>query len=345
MNPIDLLYEMVKIRSFAGEEAEIAEFLLETSRKLNFDESYIDEVGNFIAVRGDGDTEVYLVGHMDTAPGWIEPRIEGDLLYGRGSVDAKGPLAAFVVSASEVALPKHLRLVVVGAVQEEGPSLGALHLLRKVSKPPSYLVVGEPSGVDGVTLGYKGSLFIKKSFVSEVSHPASGLNGAIEEGLRSIALIKELLDKLNDGRDGSIDRVDMKVREIVSSSDGLLERLELGLSFRLPLWLDPDELLALLGDGWIPHFKAKAYRCDRNNPLVSAFNRAIRKRGLSPRHKMKSGTADLNLLAPAWGCPAVAYGPGDSSLDHTPREHISLREYLLSIEILKDVIGSIPPTL
>ncbi|MCS7233587.1 MAG: M20/M25/M40 family metallo-hydrolase [Synergistetes bacterium] len=345
MCPIELLRRMVEIKSFAGEEKEIGEFLLDASKNLNFDEAYLDEVGNFIAVRGKGQTEVYLVGHMDTAPGWIEPRIDGDLLYGRGSVDAKGPLAAFIVAASEVSIPEHLKLVVVGAVEEEGPSTGALHLLKKVSKPPSYLIIGEPSGIDGVTLGYKGSLFIKKSFISEVSHPASGNDGAIEEGLRSLNDISKLLEGLNEGRDGSIDRVDIKVREIRSFSDGLFERLDLGISFRLPLWLDPDDLLNILGDGWVPHFKAKAYKCDRSNPLVSAFNRAIRRRGLTPKHKMKSGTADMNLLAPAWGCPSVAYGPGDSSLDHTPREHINLKEYLISIEILKDVLSSIPPTL
>ncbi len=345
MNPIDLLYRMVKIRSFPGEEREIAEFLLEASKGMNFDHAYIDEVGNFVAIKGRGDKEIYLVGHMDTALGWIEPRIEGDLLYGRGSVDAKGPLAAFIVAVSEAEIPDYLRVVVVGAVEEEGPSTGALHLLKKVSSFPSYLIIGEPSGADGVTLGYKGSLFIRKSFLSDVSHPASGNDGAIEEGLRSIERIRKLLDELNRGKEGSIDRIDMKVREITSSSDGLTEKLDLGVSFRLPLWIDPDELLSLLGDGWVATFKAKAYRCDRNNPLVSAFNRAIRRRGLTPKHKVKSGTADMNLLAPVWGCPSVAYGPGDSSLDHTPREHISLKEYLLSIEILKDVLSSIPPTL
>jgi len=345
MNPIDLLYGMVSIKSFAGEEEEIGKFLLQVSSEFNFDDAYLDEVGNFVAVRGKGDTEVFLVGHMDTAPGWIEPRIEGDILYGRGSVDAKGPLATFIVAASEAYIPQGLKLVVVGAVEEEGLSKGALHLLSKVSKPPAYLIIGEPSGANGVTLGYKGSLFIKKTFVSEASHPASGNEGAIEEGLRALEDIGRLLTKLNDGKDNPIDRVDMKVREIRSISDGLTEKLHLGISFRLPLWLEPDELLRILGDGWMPHFKAKPYRCDRNNPLVSAFNRAIRGRGLIPKHKIKSGTADMNLLAPVWGCPSVAYGPGDSSLDHTPREHIDLREYLLSIEILKEVLRSIPPTL
>jgi LysW-gamma-L-lysine carboxypeptidase len=41
----------------------------------------------------------------------------------------------------------------------------------------------------------------------------------------------------------------------------------------------------------------------------------------------KTGTADLNIVAPVWNCPALVYGPGDSSLDHTPNEHIAVDEY------------------
>jgi LysW-gamma-L-lysine carboxypeptidase len=42
----------------------------------------------------------------------------------------------------------------------------------------------------------------------------------------------------------------------------------------------------------------------------------------------------MNTVGPAWGCPAVAYGPGDSSLDHTPDEHIDVREFRQGINVL-----------
>jgi LysW-gamma-L-lysine carboxypeptidase len=35
----------------------------------------------------------------------------------------------------------------------------------------------------------------------------------------------------------------------------------------------------------------------------------------------------MNIVGTAWGCPMVAYGPGDSSWDHTPKEHIELKEF------------------
>ena len=42
---------------------------------------------------------------------------------------------------------------------------------------------------------------------------------------------------------------------------------------------------------------------------------------------------------PAWSCPMVAYGPGDSSLDHTPDEHLRIEEYEKSIAVLVAMLG------
>ena len=46
----------------------------------------------------------------------------------------------------------------------------------------------------------------------------------------------------------------------------------------------------------------------------------------------------MNILA-SWNCPIIAYGPGDSSLDHTSNEHLILDEYNKSIKILKEAIN------
>ena len=46
----------------------------------------------------------------------------------------------------------------------------------------------------------------------------------------------------------------------------------------------------------------------------------------------------MNIVGPHWNCPILAYGPGDSSLDHTPDEHIDLDEYLRAIDVLTAVL-------
>ena len=58
-----------------------------------------------------------------------------------------------------------------------------------------------------------------------------------------------------------------------------------------------------------------------------------------PRLLRKLGTSDLNLAAPAWGCPAAAYGPGDSHLDHTDRESLDIRDFQRSIKILRNAFA------
>jgi LysW-gamma-L-lysine carboxypeptidase len=49
----------------------------------------------------------------------------------------------------------------------------------------------------------------------------------------------------------------------------------------------------------------------------------------------------MNVVGPAWGCPIVAYGPGDSTLDHTPNEHIAITEYRKAIDVLTQVLESL----
>jgi len=54
---------------------------------------------------------------------------------------------------------------------------------------------------------------------------------------------------------------------------------------------------------------------------------------------LKTGTSDMNVVGPAWGCPLLAYGPGDSGLDHTPDEHIEIAEYLRAIDVLETALA------
>ena len=63
-------------------------------------------------------------------------------------------------------------------------------------------------------------------------------------------------------------------------------------------------------------------RSGKSNPLVASFLRSIRREDGNPRFKLKTGTSDMNVVGPVWDCPMLAYGPGDSSLDHTPEEHV-----------------------
>ncbi|MGH2621486.1 MAG: [LysW]-lysine hydrolase, partial [Anaerolineales bacterium] len=80
---------------------------------------------------------------------------------------------------------------------------------------------------------------------------------------------------------------------------------------------------------------------EKNWPLTRALLQAIRGEGGLPSFVYKSGTADLNIVGPRWGCPAVGYGPGDSALDHTPEERISFEEFAHSRKVLERYFRSL----
>lgn len=85
----------------------------------------------------------------------------------------------------------------------------------------------------------------------------------------------------------------------------------------------------------------ETYRAEKNSPLVRAFLAAVRARGGTPGFVLKTGTSDMNIVGPAWGCPILAYGPGDSRLDHTPGEHIAVSEYLKAVDVLSGVLTAL----
>jgi LysW-gamma-L-lysine carboxypeptidase len=75
--------------------------------------------------------------------------------------------------------------------------------------------------------------------------------------------------------------------------------------------------------------------------VARSLSNAIRAAGGVPRPKLKTGTADLNIVAPVWKCPIAAYGPGDSSLDHTPNERLDLVEFTRSIGVLRTALATL----
>lgn len=339
-----LLTDMVRIPSISTQEGELGAWLLQRLPGLGFTVSR-DGAGNVIAERGTGPSEIMFLGHMDTVPGAIPVREENGRLFGRGSVDAKGPLAAAITAAARHPVsPKH-RTTIIAAVEEEGSSRGARHLLSRPA--PDHLIVLEPSGWDAVTLGYKGSLWIRYQLSQSVAHGAGPTGSA---GDHAIAFVRRLQDyaagRSTDG--GIFDRVDVRVIEMHAAHDGLRDVATATIGMRLPLQFDMDALKATLQE-WrgeaeitIDHADA-AVRAEKNTPLVRAFLAGIRSAGGTPRFKNKTGTSDMNILLPLWKCPALAYGPGDSGLDHTPEEAIDRGEFERGVAVLSAALTQLVP--
>ncbi len=353
----ETLFNLVKIYSPSGSERAAVDYLVARMKELNFTRAFADEAGNAVGVMGEGPRQIVLLGHIDTVPGEIPVQLsplpksgEGPgvrALYGRGSVDAKGPLAAFVDAVAAVGPLEGWQIVVIGAVEEERDSDGARHVVSRYH--PEFTVIGEPNRWDRVALGYKGSAWAKVTVQREQAHTAVEQENACEAAVNAWRTVKAWEAEFNAGRGRHFDRLMLTLRDLSSGSDHYVEWAHFDLGARLPLDLPPEkwyaELNNILSAEKTPGlsiqpagFPIPAYLGEKNTRLVRAFLAGIRSVGGQPGFVLKTGTADLNIVAPAWGCPAVAYGPGDSSLDHTPNEHLSLEEYRRAVDVLKTTI-------
>ena len=119
IGPSETLIVLTAHYSPSGQEHEAAEWLCARMRSLGYGEAGCDGAGNAVGVMGNGPRQLVLLGHIDTVPGEIVLHIEDGVLYGRGAVDAKGPLACFVDAAAQVGAVEGWQIVVIGAVEEE----------------------------------------------------------------------------------------------------------------------------------------------------------------------------------------------------------------------------------
>jgi LysW-gamma-L-lysine carboxypeptidase len=285
---------------------------------------------------------VVLLGHIDTVPGEIPVTRDGDRLNGRGAVDAKGPLACFASAAARVRdRLAGRRVVVIGAVGEEGDSRGAYFLKDRYR--PAMTIIGEPSQWERITLGYKGSAWFEYHVGRALAHTSANVESACEAAVAYWNAVTAWAGERNAGAARVFDQVSPTLRGMESSSDGFVERAALRFGLRLPPGMGVEAAEAALrqrlNDAELTLVDGvPAYRAEKNTPLVRAFLAAIRAQGGSPSFTVKTGTSDMNVVAPVWGTPIVAYGPGDSSLDHTPDEHLYLSEYLRAIDVVSAVL-------
>ncbi|PSP87418.1 acetyl-lysine deacetylase [Halobacteriales archaeon QS_4_69_34] len=337
----ELLVDLVSIPSPSGEERACAERLAEFFA-AHGREAWLDEAGN---VRAPADDAVLLTSHVDTVPGEIPVRVEredGDeTLWGRGSVDATGPLAALAAAAVETGAS------FAGVVREETDSAGARHLVETRSAPGA-VVNGEPSGWDGLTLGYRGLLSGTYVATSESGHSSRPGNNAIQDALEWWNRVRAVFEGGAEEWTPVFERVTPKPVAFDGgpSADGLSVEATMEVQFRVPPALTTEEVRELADGelnggtvGW--HDAIEPTMGSPRTPVARAFRAAIRRAGGEPRPLRKTGTSDMNLYADAWDCPMVTYGPGDSELDHAPNERLALDEFDRSVAVLTDVAATL----
>jgi LysW-gamma-L-lysine carboxypeptidase len=240
---------------------------------------------------------------------------------------------------------------------------------------PTACIIGEPSHWTRVTLGYKGRLLVELEASQPMAHTAGPDAGVAVVAVDFWNWLNDYAVRFNSGRDKAFEQFQPSLRRLTTFTDEAMhDHVVASSGIRLPLDFDVNRFAAELcswagerggqaegatrpspisitpehpGEVTIPgpltaitlRFSSyePAWRSERSNPLARSFLQGLRQ--VAPAEKLgfvlKTGTSDMNVVGPAWRCPIVAYGPGDSSLDHTPQEHVLLVDYWRAVLVLE----------
>ncbi|MCW4029896.1 MAG: M20/M25/M40 family metallo-hydrolase [Candidatus Bathyarchaeota archaeon] len=355
---VRFLTNVLGIYSPSGQEQDIANFLAQRMKQMGF-EVGIDAIGNVIGVVGEGDPVILLCGHMDTVAGHMPLRVEEGKIFARGAVDAKGPLAAMIMAAIAASKEPDFKgkILIASVVEEEATSKGVRHLITQGINA-DYAIFGEPSGVENITVGYKGQIQLKIQVKTDTGHASTPwlYDNALEKAYELWSQIKAACSY------PSMDPQETPFTSITAclvkmeggQGDSVIPfEAEMMIDVRVPIQFTTsqvyDKMVKIIANYQAMHPKisvkpsiqdtVEPFEANKSSPLVHVLSSSVRKVLNKPATLLrKTGTGDMNLLGKAMNLPIVTYGPGDSHLDHTVDEHIGIQEYLDSIAVYKDAI-------
>ena len=347
---VELLKKALELYTPSRSEAALANLIKDKClNELGFEQVNIDNVGNIIATKGTGEPRILLCGHMDTVPGQVPVRIEDSYMYGRGASDAKAPLIAMLLAASE--FPKQSGTVIfAGVVDEEGNATGVKQLVKS-KLGVDYAVFGEPSGVENITVAYKGRLALRLTCdVGKSAHASAPwlAKNSIEEMYDFWKAIKAEIERVGTA-DNKAKSISCSLTEITggSSHNVTPQKCKITIDVRVPTITTCDNVLSMV-DTVIKKVateknikatyriedKTEPFEADQTSPLVRALLLAVLDvRNKRPMLLRKTGTGDMNVLGHSFKIPVITYGPGDPHASHTVDERVNIAEYVTSIEV------------
>ncbi|OQW77869.1 MAG: succinyl-diaminopimelate desuccinylase [Proteobacteria bacterium ST_bin13] len=317
-------------------------------------------VENLLAVRGTGGRHFAFGGHLDVVPpgpGWtgdpFVPTERGDLLYGRGAVDMKGAIAAFVAAIARIpADAGTISLIITG--DEEGPAIfGTVALMERMAAQglkPDLCLIGEPTSVarlgDMIKIGRRGSVNIWIDVPGKQGHVA--YPHLADNPIRRMTAILSEIDAivLDGGTDwfqaSNIEVTDVTVGNPATNVIPALASARLSIRFND---LHRGDALAAriteIVDRHAPGAKVMARVSGEAfltppgdfSTLISA---AIeRQTGYAPELSTSGGTSDARFLSKI--CPVVEFGLVNATM-HKLDEAVAVQDLRLLTDIYAEIV-------
>ena len=338
IDPIDLASRLVACPSVTPASGAVFDVLEESLRAIGFEVHRFvagappdGPVENLFATRGSGGPHFGFAGHLDVVPpgeGWstdpFTPERRGDLLHGRGIVDMKGGIAAFVAACAELRdHPGTLSLIITG--DEEGPAtFGTPKLIEWMAEReirPDMILIGEPTSEarlgDIVKIGRRGSVNMWITVPGTQGHVAypHRADNPIPRLARVIDALEAL--HLDDGND-SFQPSNLEITAVETSSKATnvipgFARAQLNIRFNnLHRGADLVELVRRTAGQAAPGATVEAKISGEAfltpaGPIYEIVSAAIEaETGTAPRLSTHGGTSDGRFLISL--CPVVDFG-------------------------------------
>lgn len=367
---LNFLRRLVQTPSLPGHEGDVAALVQAEMQQLGFADVRMDTAGNVSGRIGASDGPTLLLdAHMDTVEvaepqHWrVDPwsaEVQQGRLYGLGSCDMKGGLAAAIYGAAHLLragapLAGRVVLAAVG-LEEPAEGTGTRLLLEESQLRPNWVVIVEPSDLQ-VVRAQRGHLEIELAIQGKSAHSARPELGdnAIYAAARVIFGLEILAERLAE--DAFLGPGVLAVTDIRShavSRNAIPERCELIIDRRLTV--GETEALALAEiqrivaregvravvkvieedvrthTGRVCRVRRASppWALDEHHPLVTAMLHAAREVGLRPGLSKWYFATEGAYTAGVAQIPTVGFGPGDPNLAHTCNENVPLEQVYLA---------------
>lgn len=331
LDPIALTRKLVDIESITGNERECGEFL------EGFLSGLADAYDGVVArmpVEGDrfnvlltfGEPVVTLTTHYDTVPPFIPSSEDEDHVYGRGSTDAKGILAAMICAADRV-MERGLRgLALLFVVGEEDGSAGA-YAAAKQPIGSRYLINGEPTE-NRLALGSKGALRLHLTATGKMAHSAYPELGE--------SAILKLLDDLE-----AIRKTELPFDPVLGQTDLNIGLIQGGRAPNVvPDRAEAEVLVRLVGDA--DEVRRRVRQVVRHCEVSDGISIPALHLGTRPGFEttVVKYTTDVPLFGPGWGEPFLV-GPGTIHVAHTPHERVAKADLHAGVDTYTGLVMSL----